>query len=378
MFACRFVFVYNRRQRQLNGVEEDDEDDGNNSSSSNRGEERPLLGKAGRKGSLLNLSPGKELQPLPPKFVPPPALDCSPEGLKAETIKVWNKTRDKLPIGVDLPRLVRKIVVSNDAENILFSGAESDSASPLSSSPSSKSPLKDVSSSSSSSSSSSASSSPVDPAQSDAAVESANNARTKQMIFELLQTLSREIDPTEVETLEKEFKGLNGALDGDLSLFLRPLIEEYMTEEHRLIRLLKVCNQSILAAAVVRMKIQFGSSYNYKDNRGGWMIDIIIHDDQSVTVKHTKKEISWEKPDLYDSQHFTFSWSFAVDFPSSFDDISATRLVIENVEFLESVSPSKRFDILKAMQRCSCAELSPSCRSMMKHFEPSSSSPSSS
>eukprot|EP01096_Ripella_sp_DP13-Kostka_P017014 TRINITY_DN8557_c0_g1_i1.p1 TRINITY_DN8557_c0_g1~~TRINITY_DN8557_c0_g1_i1.p1 ORF type:complete len:378 (-),score=170.71 TRINITY_DN8557_c0_g1_i1:132-1265(-) len=359
LVACRFVFLFNRNQIE-NGNDEGEEDETTQ-------QRRPLLGKSGKKGSLLNLSPGKELQPLPPRFVPPPPLDCTVEGLKAETLKVWGKTRDKLPIGVDLPRLVRKIVVVNHTGTVLFSGVDHDTH-PSSSSSSSPSKLNNpIASSSSSSSSSEGVGAVVDPVQ----VESANNAKTKQMIFELLHTLTREIDGDELETMEKKFSELNGALDGDLALFLRPFIEEYLTEDHALIGLLKVCNQSILAAAVVRMKTQFGSSYNYKDNRGGWLIDIVLREDKGVTVTHTKKEISWEKPDLYDSQHFSFSWSFSIDIPSDYSTVTAVRLVVETVDFLESVSPSKRLDVLKSMQSCTCASLSPSCLALLKHYESS-------
>merc|ERR1712125_308402 len=75
-----------------------------------------------------------------------------------------------------------------------------------------------------------------------------------------------------------------------------------------------MCNQSMLAPTVVRMKERIGTHWPYKDQRGEWKIIINKENDSLISVTHIKKEVSWESNSLFESQHFQFTWSLRRDF----------------------------------------------------------------
>ena len=58
-----------------------------------------------------------------------------------------------------------------------------------------------------------------------------------------------------------------------------------MGENNRVMGVLKCCNQSVLAPAVLRLKSSIGSAFPYKDIRGGWRIFVHINTDQ-VVIQH--------------------------------------------------------------------------------------------
>merc|ERR1712137_653922 len=89
---------------------------------------------------------------------------------------------------------------------------------------------------------------------------------------------------------------------GDIAAQLGYFMKNYYTDDSRVIRILKVCNQSLLAPTVVRMKESIGTKYPYKDQRGQWVI-VIRKEKESVTVTHTKKEQSWESLSDFAKQH---------------------------------------------------------------------------
>ncbi|KAF0978991.1 hypothetical protein FDP41_002061 [Naegleria fowleri] len=70
---------------------------------------------------------------------------------------------------------------------------------------------------------------------------------------------------------------------------LEQFMLNYFGEESPVVTVLKLCNQSIIAPAVIALKKQLGQLFRYKDS-GYWFIDILINKNGGVTVCHRRKE----------------------------------------------------------------------------------------
>lgn len=119
---------------------------------------------------------------------------------------------------------------------------------------------------------------------------------------------------------------------------------------------MKVCNQSILASAVIRMKEFIGTKYPYKDQRGKWTIAIVV-EDTKITVTHCKFEMSWESTELYPQQHFSFSWALRMEFDINMERMLDVSVKICSLDFLPSVSLETRRKITNHFCACETIEV---------------------
>ena len=115
-----------------------------------------------------------------------------------------------------------------------------------------------------------------------------------------------------------------------------------------MVKLLKACNQAIIAPAVLRLKSTIGGgdrnySFPYKDVRGGWKIFIDINTD-NVVITHQKEEQSFE-PD-----NFNFEWKFQIILDRQLNDITNISLKIENLKF-GTLSPQNQLALRGLMKR---------------------------
>jgi hypothetical protein len=65
------------------------------------------------------------------------------------------------------------------------------------------------------------------------------------------------------------------------------------------VRLLKTCNQEILAPAVLRLKLHIHRHLQYKDLRGQWHIAIELKPNGHMLVSHNKREQSSDSVRTY-------------------------------------------------------------------------------
>jgi len=112
----------------------------------------------------------------------------------------------------------------------------------------------------------------------------------------------------------------------DVSKRLEKVMKELLGSDCKVIRLLKACNQSILAPPVVRLKYYIGNEFPYHDATGTWKIHISFWGDH-VRAKH----IRWEKSIEKDS--FSFKWEFELVFNKMLRDFLSLDLYISELKF---------------------------------------------
>lgn len=113
----------------------------------------------------------------------------------------------------------------------------------------------------------------------------------------------------------------------------------YFGEESRTMKLLKACNQSILAPAITNLKKGLYGKLQYKDVPGGWTIHMFLGSD-TVRVTHRRKEqVTQQRPeDLQILRCFQFEWELVIDFDSreEMNDIESVSLRLVGLDFSES------------------------------------------
>mmetsp|Transcript_10094 Transcript_10094/g.41129 ORF Transcript_10094/g.41129 Transcript_10094/m.41129 type:complete len:287 (+) Transcript_10094:45-905(+) len=235
-----------------------------------------------------------------------PGLDYSKAGLMKEMDETRSKPTMRLPVGVDLPRLCRKFTIVDKGE-VVFDAGES-------------------------------------PATTDEA--------TVEYIKDILLALCR-LTGEDEGVVERECH-LSGA--GEISVQLNDFIVahwepegEELERKNRVLSVLKVCNQSLLAPAVVRLKTSFGAEYSYKDDRGQWFILIKREDDGGFCISHLKKEISYEQEDLHDKQHFSFDWEMRMHLSADLETLSDVQVIIKSLDFVDTAPEASRKAIKEAL-----------------------------
>lgn len=240
-----------------------------------------------------------------------PSLDYSKAGMMKEMEETRSKPLMKLPVGVDLPRLCRKFRIEDEEGSVLFEAGD-------------------------------------DPSTSEEA--------TATFIKEILIVLCR-LTGEEEALIERELD-LNGA--GEISVQLNDFILEHwepegkeVERENRVLRVLKVCNQSLLAPSVVRLKTSFGAQYSYKDDRGQWHILIKKERDGSFSISHLKKEISYEAEELAARQHFTFDWEMRMRLSPDLATLLDARVLVRSIDFVDT-APKEACEAVRAALLSSC------------------------
>jgi len=115
-------------------------------------------------------------------------------------------------------------------------------------------------------------------------------------------------------------------VNSDISRRLLDFLLEIVGANCNCVTILKACNQSTLAPAVLRLKSAIGGQYPYKDIRGGWKIFIDISDTK-VVVTHKKWEQSFEKG------KFQFQWEFSLVFDRNQMKLKSTAISITETKF---------------------------------------------
>jgi len=156
-----------------------------------------------------------------------------------------------------------------------------------------------------------------------------NKSNTK-LIQDVLQVLADQLgeDSTAIrEEFGKMVKENGGDTAGPFGNFLN----RHMGDNSTVVKVLKACNQSIIAPTVVRLKLSIAPRLPFKDLRGAWRIQIHClkvsllphqtnlcilfttnHPTQSsVVVFHKKYETSWEN---FSTEEFQFSWQLRITF----------------------------------------------------------------
>jgi hypothetical protein len=168
---------------------------------------------------------------------------------------------------------------------------------------------------------------------------------------DILRTLSAQlhVEPDAVPLIDKQFLRHERAVKRDAARDVMTFLDEHLGDGHRVVRVLKACNQATLAPAVIRMKVDIGATHPYKDKRGSWHIDIaFVEDADELVVVHRKRECSWggeQEP----ASHFEFSWHLMLFFDAATVTLRAVKLHITDVFFNRAMAAADQQRVLRVL-----------------------------
>eukprot|EP00026_Physarum_polycephalum_P007369 Phypoly_transcript_07428.p1 GENE.Phypoly_transcript_07428~~Phypoly_transcript_07428.p1 ORF type:complete len:444 (+),score=108.09 Phypoly_transcript_07428:147-1478(+) len=310
---------------------------------------------------------------------------------KAEVKRIWNKPVEQLPIGIDLPRLANSIFVpslSNDPLPPALTTPTHPTASTSSATPATA-PTTSTTESAAPAAPVAENAAPAAPAATEAAAPApaaeptpaptpatnttppaepmdvtpttaphANGADTAHAeapaappaaqddeidtrareIMQTLYTMGRFIEGDEyAQKLAENFGSyvvLEGAKDRDMSREIARLISEYLGKDSRMVRVLKACNQAIIAPAVIELTLNVCAKVPFKD-AGGWRMEITKNAEGAITVTHVKQQ---RQRSSNKEEEFTFEWHLEIIFDEDLTSLADVFLSIPKLNFGPAVS----------------------------------------
>jgi len=129
---------------------------------------------------------------------------------------------------------------------------------------------------------------------------------------------------------------IDGAKDRDMSREIAKLVGEYLGKESKVVKVLKACNQAIIAPAVIELTLNVCTKVPFKD-AGGWRMELSKNPDGLITVTHVKqqKQLSSKK-----EEEFTFEWHLEIILDEAMTGLSDVFLSIPKLNFGPTVSQS--------------------------------------
>jgi len=125
--------------------------------------------------------------------------------------------------------------------------------------------------------------------------------------------------------------------DRDISRELNRFLHEVVGEETPTVRVLKACNQSIIAPAVTELTLNIQKQVPFKDG-GGWRIRITVKEDE-VCVTHWKKQ----KQQQADQGFFeSFEWALTITFDKKAERILSYSFFLCGIEYKEGATEEQK------------------------------------
>mmetsp|Transcript_40864 Transcript_40864/g.102916 ORF Transcript_40864/g.102916 Transcript_40864/m.102916 type:complete len:330 (-) Transcript_40864:183-1172(-) len=287
-------------------------------------------------------------------------IDTSNDALMIDVTEKWEKRVEDLPVSVDLPRLARKMVIYDSSNTVILDGGWLDL-----------------------------------PPEELARVQCAVPTPTTrfQLVRAILLLLARELEPSSEGVIAEKFHSLHleePHFGGDISGFLGVFLRTHLGNDSHIVRVLKVCNQSVIAPAVLRLKKTIASKYPFKDVRGAWRIHLHIRSRDEVVVRHMKREMSWEAgftilstaampmdgpgsggsgtAQQQQQEDFQFGWCLEVVLGRELAFLSSVRLWIDSFSFSKTLPGWKRADVLKVAAPYHPPSVNPGLVVRSQHF----------
>lgn len=170
-----------------------------------------------------------------------------------------------------------------------------------------------------------------------------NELLMKHILVTLSSLLGEDQSLIENNFFEYVVQGDKGDVPQQLSKFLAVVLGESSKTN----LLLKACNQGAISPAVFNLKRSIGSKIPYKDIRGEWWINIKFLDEE-VVVTHTKREQSW---DATPQEKFEFTWELNMIFDRQSHYLKEAKLAIVEVIFGEAILEPKKKEVKDVMKR---------------------------
>jgi hypothetical protein len=269
---------------------------------------------------------------------------------KAEVKRIWNKPVEQLPIGIDLPRLANSIFVPSIPPVELPIATVPKAAEPTEQEKEAKAEPKETNGEPKEANGESkeaigaeqpATTTPVGEATSSEAPAPLPADEIDTRAREIMQTLfnmGRFVEGDEyAQNLVDNFGNfviLEGAKDRDMSREIARLVSEYLGKESRMVKVLKACNQAIIAPAVIELTLNVCAKVPFKD-AGGWRMELSKNEDNLITVTHIKQQRSRSSNK---EEEFSFEWHLEIIFDEGLTGLSDVFLSIPKLNFGPAVS----------------------------------------
>jgi len=130
---------------------------------------------------------------------------------------------------------------------------------------------------------------------------------------------------------------LDGVKDRDMSREIAGLVAEHFGKESKVVRILKACNQAIIAPAVIELTLNVCAKVPFRD-AGGWRMILSRNPDGLVTVTHIKQQ---KQRSSNKEEEFHFEWHLEILFDADMTGIADVFLSIPKLHFGPAVSQSK-------------------------------------
>lgn len=252
------------------------------------------------------------------KYTPISEQDFSHEAMVREVREKWTKALELVAVHTDIPRLAKKISIYSERDGILLAATEG---------PDSESKN-------------------IDTPQTSSVGDGALNVLITErlgIVEQILQLVTSQVG--EDSSIINEFRSYIKEDTYDLSVPLLEFLDKRLGENHKTTKVLKACNQSILAPCVLRLKFGLSQSkVRFKDKRGSWGITLRFNSD-TIVVTQQKQEVSWITPQENAKEAFEFTWEQVVTLPLDVSKIKEVELKIIEFRFNDQMPVERRNEI---------------------------------
>ncbi|GAM24749.1 hypothetical protein SAMD00019534_079240 [Acytostelium subglobosum LB1] len=265
---------------------------------------------------------------------------------KSNTIGIWKRSHEKLAIHTDVPRLGHKIDIVDKLDRLAdmtFPSVAGTSITINTLPP----PTATGESSSSRSSGEVASGGASDESSKYApsttltshGITTSVVLKKEEVVLQMLLTLAQLLDGPEKAAQIKEQYTNYIKSSGDISQQLLALLSNVVTEQSRMIRLLKACHQKIILPAYYFIKANLFEDLPFRDKRGSWRMQIVFEEDGSMSAVHSKRQQSTAGTDA--EPEFEFEWTLAIIYDKNIE-ITALKVDVVDLIISKNIAQDKR------------------------------------
>eukprot|EP01128_Nolandella_sp_AFSM9_P009659 TRINITY_DN6296_c0_g1_i1.p1 TRINITY_DN6296_c0_g1~~TRINITY_DN6296_c0_g1_i1.p1 ORF type:complete len:282 (+),score=57.69 TRINITY_DN6296_c0_g1_i1:43-846(+) len=220
------------------------------------------------------------------------------ERWRDDIMEIWGRAISKLPVHTDVPRLCKKITITNDAGDKVYDGS------------------------------------------SKVFKKATSGAIAKALLLSLAKSIGDSDMRTALEDWEEFVPDSSGDMGEHVQSFFQMVTDAH--EETTSMLVLKLVHQRIIFPAFYCLKdIIQPSVGRFKDKRGCWTVEILINPDQSVQVIHHKRQQSVDL-DANNEPLFEFDWSLCISVDLEQGSILPTIEIRLSNLYLSSSLDSKR------------------------------------
>jgi hypothetical protein len=212
---------------------------------------------------------------------------------KEDTQKIWQRYWKQLPIHTDIPRLAKHMEIALEDSTALCGPHE-------------------------------------------------GSIPNEKVVCNILVCLAERLDgQTLVDKIKETYS--NYISTGDMSQHLLQFLDEVVTENSKMMKVLKGCQQKIIFPGFYSVKAVIDSAFPFKDARGTWRVIVVFGTDK-VLVKHRK--ISTSVANVPESgAEFEFKWELVMTFNADLTEMTDVTMVVIDLKVNPKLPIAKQDEI---------------------------------